>query len=762
MLDQLQTPTKHVEPDKAAKGLRDWERWHRRASDVGVSPPDPTVLLRALSSIMAGVLESYPEAAFRTSLIRNNLKLDTNPTEQAVLSFHRHLLAEAEALATGSKARTSGSSTTTSDSGRISTDKGPKVRGLQTQAGLEGAPSAKTKAPPPPPPASSSTTTPKVCKWFAKSEAGCRRGVDCQFVHEWGQVPKAGRCLVCSSQAHMKKDCPVKEKGASTRQPRPKAEAGQSSTAPGSTNKAMRATEEQQNPTSPQQPAAEPSPSTSPTARTSTVPEGEKPDDLRQIIQDASKMLKTMMASTAGAQPSSSSTSSSTIPTYESIQKQLDELKFRAMKVEKQNTADEEEKGVLLDSGSTHVLRPAHHEEERKECQEVYVTLAGDEKRCLHQTSAGSILVEEKAQALAQTILPFGKVIECLGCTLKWTRGGIHLHHPRHGKIKIRIKSGCPEITDAAQAAALITELEMKQVEELKRKTEQLNHKLNAVKMMEVRDADWRVLLARYTEEGKMVDGLQSLYQSPVFHNLPDAMRMAMVPEMDLSGRAGWELLKRLPLPRRMRKRLFKSTTWILNMFGGGSKKNDPVQTLSGSASSHCSGEVVVINVDALMDAGWNLRGDAYNALLWGAMTARVKGILGAPPSKEIARLGSSLADVSTSYKHWCEWELLAKQLFLYLVSFTASEGTGPAFVFGAPTDNKGVWQAPMVKSFCDIARSSGINPVDFDQGSLAHPQRATTRLLQNVKLDYLNGWMDERPEGQEGPTTSTLSKTRD
>ena len=531
MLDQLQTPTKHVEPDKAAKGLRDWERWHRRASDVGVSPPDPTVLLRALSSIMAGVLESYPEAAFRTSLIRNNLKLDTNPTEQAVLSFHRHLLAEAEALATGSKARTSGSSTTTSDSGRISTDKGPKVRGLQTQAGLEGAPSAKTKAPPPPPPASSSTTTPKVCKWFAKSEAGCRRGVDCQFVHEWGQVPKAGRCLVCSSQAHMKKDCPVKEKGASTRQPRPKAEAGQSSTAPGSTNKAMRATEEQQNPTFPQQPAAEPSPSTSPTARTSTVPEGEKPDDLRQIIQDASKMLKTMMASTAGAQPSSSSTSSSTIPTYESIQKQLDELKLRAMKVEKQNTADEEEKGVLLDSGSTHVLRPARHEQERKECQEVYVTLAGDEKRCLHQTSAGSILVEEKAQALAQTILPFGKVIECLGCTLKWTRGGIHLHHPRHGKIKIRIKSGCPEITDAAQAAALITELEMKQVEELKRKTEQLNHKLNAVKMMEVRDADWRVLLARYTEEGKMVDGLQSLYQSPAFHNLPDAMRMAMVPD---------------------------------------------------------------------------------------------------------------------------------------------------------------------------------------------------------------------------------------
>ena len=102
-----------------------------------------------------------------------------------------------------------------------------------------------------------------------------------------------------------------------------------------------------------------------------------------------------------------------------------------------------------------------------------------------------------------------------------------------------------------------------------------------------------------------MVDGLQSLYKSPVFCNLPDGIRTAMVPEMDLSGRAGWELMKKLPLPRRMRKRLFKSTTWILNMFSGGSKKNDPVQTLSGSTSSRHPGEVVVLNVDALwMQAG--------------------------------------------------------------------------------------------------------------------------------------------------------------
>ena len=47
----------------------------------------------------------------------------------------------------------------------------------------------------------------------------------------------------------------------------------------------------------------------------------------------------------------------------------------------------------------------ARHDEERDECKEVFVTLAGDEKKCLHQISAGSIIVDEKAQALAQTIL---------------------------------------------------------------------------------------------------------------------------------------------------------------------------------------------------------------------------------------------------------------------------------------------------------------------------------------------------------------------
>ena len=107
---------------------------------------------------------------------------------------------------------------------------------------------------------------------------------------------------------------------------------------------------------------------------------------------------------------------------------------------------------------------------------------------------------------------------------------------------------------------------------------------------------------------------------------------------------------------------------------------------------------------------------------------------------QEIARLEPPTTDGFNGYKHWCEWELLAKQLFLYLVSFTASEGSEPAFVFGAPADNEEVWEAPMVKNFKDIVKGSGVSQVEFDQGALAHPQKAPTRLLQNLKLEHFGG----------------------
>ena len=462
------------------------------------------------------------------------------------------------------------------------------------------------------------------------------------------------------------------------------------------------------------------------------------------MIEDASKMLKSMLATQASAPSQSSSTE---VPTYESIQRQLDELKLRAMKVSGTPDTREELPGVLLDSGSTHVLRPARNDEERGMCKDVSVTLAGDEQRVLKQTPTGSIIVDPKMQDEAQTIVPFGKLIEILNCTVRWTRNGLYLHHPKLGRIRTRIKSGCPEMTDAGQAAAIIAELEMKKVEELRERTEGLRTQLHAVRMMEERNADWRISLARYAEEGKAVDGLQALYKSAIFDRLPDQVRMSLVPEMQTGGRHGWNYLKKLPMPRRMRKRLFKSDVWVVNMYGGKDKKRDPLQLLSGATSSQLLGEAVVINVDIGLDDEWNMKGDVYKALLWGAMVGKVKAIVGNPPCRTIAKLHPETKGGFTGYKYNKELELIAKQLFLHLVSYTAMEGLEPLFVFGAPSHYKGVWEHEMIKEFEAAVMSIGVGRVQLEQGELGHPLPAPTTVLQNIGLDYLDGMRDRRPE---------------
>ena len=455
-------------------------------------------------------------------------------------------------------------------------------------------------------------------------------------------------------------------------------------------------------------------------------------------------MLKSMLATQTNAPAASSSTA---VPTYESIQRQLDEMKLRAMKVQGGAAQGAETQGVLLDSGSTHVLRPARSDDERESCQAVSVTLAGDERRVLHQTPTGSIIVDPQVQHEAQTIVPFGKLIEVLNCTVRWTRSGLYLHHPKLGRIRTRIKSGCPEMTDAGQAAAIIAELEMKKVDELRSRTESLRTQLQAIKMMEEREADWRVLLARYAEEGKAVDGLQALYKSAIFDRLPDQVRMSLVPEMFVDGKHGWEYLKKLPMPRRMRKRLFKSDVWIVNVYGGKDKRRDPLQLLAGANSSQLPGEGVVINVDTSLDDAWNMKGEVYKALLWGAMMGKVKAIVGNPPCRTIAKNGSGTANGISEYKLNKEIELIAKQFFLHLVSYTAMEGSEPLFVFGAPSHYENVWKHEMIKEFEAAVIHIGVNRVQLEQGDLGHPVPAPTTMLQNVGLEHLDGTKDRRPK---------------
>ncbi|OLP81882.1 putative transposon protein [Symbiodinium microadriaticum] len=733
LLQQLTAPDSAANAEEAVQGLRRWGRWHARAKDLTVTVPDPVLMIKGLAAIVATVLSRHQDVWLRTSMVRQKLQLDSNPTEEATLDYHKHLQAEMELLSTATNATRGGprikSAAATTDSTTATTPSSAST------------PAAKPKAQP---------TKERPCKWFAKTDGGCRRGVDCQYAHDWGATQKAGRCLVCSSTAHMKKDCPVKEKGSSSKlqKPRPRQENATSTTS--TSSPAARAlgtaSEAAGSATSSPQPAGEPSPSTSPTtSRPRVPPEEERPDDLKHVLADASKMLKTMMATNASA----STTASTAPPTYESLQKQLDELKLKSLKVTSEDPTRaemnaitavpsylvflgqldqmdlkavkvdepqvEQGQGTLLDSGSTHVLRPARNEDEKRESRSVYVTLAGDEQRLLSQAPSGSIIIEATNDDAVQSIIPFGKVIEVLGCTLKWTRGGFYLHHPKHGRIKTRVKSGCPEITDAGQAAAIIAELEMKKVSQPKEKTQELQNQLCAIRMMEQKKVDWRIILSKYAEQGDAAEGLQAIYLSPAFQGVANHVRVSMAPSLDTSPKAGWEYLKLLPLPRRVRKRLFKSNNWVLNMFAGEDKSNDAVQ------------------------------GDMYKALLWGAMNAKVRAVIAAPPTGGLWPREEFVKPELHEARRNKDVEMLAKTLFLYLVSYAAAKGGEPSFACGAPVSAGGFWDLDMIKGFQQVVSDIGVTKCEFEQGALGHPASAPMRFLHNIGLNYLEGERDLR-----------------
>ena len=96
ILSSLESPKEETTIAGAVAALRRWIRWRRRASDVGVSVPDPTVLMRGLTRLTKRVMNAHPELAFRVSLARNTLLVDSIPNHKTVSQLADHILAEFE------------------------------------------------------------------------------------------------------------------------------------------------------------------------------------------------------------------------------------------------------------------------------------------------------------------------------------------------------------------------------------------------------------------------------------------------------------------------------------------------------------------------------------------------------------------------------------------------------------------------------------------------------------------------------------------
>ena len=343
---------------------------------------------------------------------------------------------------------------------------------------------------------------------------------------------------------------------------------------------------------------------------------------------------------------------------------------------------------------------------EEENTKAVCVTLAGDEQKVLKQAPSGSILLAAEEKDRVQTIVPFGAMMDHLNCTLKWNKNGLVLVHPTHGRIKTRVRAGCPEMTDAGQAAEIIAELEMRRVEELKEKTKSLQDKLSALRAMEVKKEDWRTNLAAYAQEGCVV----------------------------------------------------------LNLFSGKKHNADPLQELNGQVNLDTNTEVVMLNVDVLLNGGWSLMGPTYKALMWAAMSGRLKAVLGIPPAKTFGfqrqedKAGPprplrswaqpyGVSDLQPVEQHRVDREtsLVARQLLLYLVAHASSKGTGVKFCLGSPEDETdaeaeggapSLSKTPIMKAFLEVTMSLGMKRRSFEKGTVGSPGRAATTFVTNLPFE--------------------------
>ncbi|CAE7877177.1 TY4B-J [Symbiodinium necroappetens] len=430
VLRALENPGSSATAADLVEVLRKWMRWLKRAQDLGLQVPDPSILLQGLDSAARQMLDKSPEVVFRSNMMRFSLDSDSNPSLDSILRYHGHLLAEFEQLSFRGRSKGAGGSN-------------PVVKSLTTGQDAKGALAKSSSSP-------GGGSSSKPCKFYL-SETGCQR-TNCKFLHDWQSVPKEDRnnkCKGCGGKGHMKKDCPLKSGGEGA----PREESGKGSGAPRVKNlnnndkREEGATQAQDSsstsPTATTGMAGSLGTPTTPTMPTSSTTTNQSSED---FLKSATQILK-LMAEQSGA-------SSSQMPSMKMLKKAVSEMEARM---------------ALVDSGATHPLRRAQGPEWERS-PEVDVVVAGDSVAKMRQNETGTLLTSPGALG-SQTILPVGSLVKLLGYELVWTKRGCTLRASDGREIALKVSTGCPEISEAT-ALELIAKIEEEKLNQLKERAE--------------------------------------------------------------------------------------------------------------------------------------------------------------------------------------------------------------------------------------------------------------------------------------------------
>ena len=180
------------------EGLRMWKRCLLRAMELGVSTPDPTLLMNALDRLGVHVSKSSPQAAFRLSSTRAILQVDVCPTHLSVVNYADTLLAEAEGVYHSGNGHAAAKIKAVSGARDAVKEKDTKdVKGGKgAEKGSADGGGKGERGPP-------------ACRFFGTDD-GCEKGAACTYRHDWNNIDRKGRCWTCSSTKHSQRECTVR------------------------------------------------------------------------------------------------------------------------------------------------------------------------------------------------------------------------------------------------------------------------------------------------------------------------------------------------------------------------------------------------------------------------------------------------------------------------------------------------------------------------------------------------------------------------
>ncbi|OLQ02937.1 hypothetical protein AK812_SmicGene14162 [Symbiodinium microadriaticum] len=164
----------------------------------------------------------------------------------------------------------------------------------------------------------------------------------------------------------------------------------------------------------------------------------------------------------------------------------------------------------------------------------------------------------------------------------------------------------------------LVNEIEDKKLKELKDGVSLLKAKLEH--LVHEEKLPWTTYVERYLEGGLAKDLWKAL-QGSFMKFLSEHMLDPLCQGIKLGE--GWNHLKDLPFPRRLRKRMLDSTRWVVHLPMHRDEEQPKAEEYGPDA--------VVVNVPG------ELLTKAYAPLLWGAATGRIAAIAGSTPATSAA-----------------------------------------------------------------------------------------------------------------------------